>query len=504
MAASLLLSWREGVSTESGEEGEVRVQGPGTRVVLRQLAPAVAAALRRLAPPGDDEDRLADLVLGEGGAGALAGWYYCLQGLARRGLVARAVQDDGRRLATLLPTAPAFAFVPAVIASDRLYFLSRFAYLRREGGALVLESPLAHARVVLDDGRSAALIGALATPGTARDLAERAGGLPADAVVPMLGLLASAGMLQEVGLDGAGAEDECPALRSWEFHDLLFHARSRKGRSDTPFGATYRLAGRLEPPPAVKPAGALETCELYRPDLERLERDDPPLTRALEQRRSLRDYGARPISARQLGEFLYRVARVKDYREVEAETPAGPVRMAFAPRPYPAGGGLYELEFYVAINACDGLTPGLYHYEPRHHRLGRRCGRTVEVEHLLRDAASSAGIPQDRVQVLLVLAARFPRLAWKYASIAYALTLKHVGVVYQTMYLVATAMELAPCALGGGDSDLFARAAGTDYYAETSVGEFLLGSQDHPPQHAEGSDGTSGANVDPDDSLARS
>ena len=62
------------------------------------------------------------------------------------------------------------------------------------------------------------------------------------------------------------------------------------------------------------------------------------------------------------------------------------------------------------------------------------------------------------------------------SSIAYALILKHVGVVYQTMYLAATAMGLAPCALGCGDSDAFARAAGTDYYDETSVGEFLLGS----------------------------
>jgi SagB-type dehydrogenase family enzyme len=53
--------------------------------------------------------------------------------------------------------------------------------------------------------------------------------------------------------------------------------------------------------------------------------------------------------------------------------------------------------------------------------------------------------------------------------------LKHVGVLYQTMYLTATAMGLAPCAIGGGDADRFAWAAGTDYYAETSVGEFLLG-----------------------------
>ena len=105
-----------------------------------------------------------------------------------------------------------------------------------------------------------------------------------------------------------------------------------------------------------------------------------------------------------------------------------------------------------------------------------RHGRQT-VKGLLRDAAESTAIPEDTLQVLLILAARIPRLAWKYESIAYALTLKHVGVVYQTMYLAATAMGLAPCAVGGGDADLFARAVGTDYCAETSVGEFLLGSQ---------------------------
>jgi oxazoline/thiazoline dehydrogenase len=477
LSASLLLSWREGVSAEVGEDGELRVLGPASRVVLRQLAPDIATALRRLTPPGDEEDRLADLILGAGGVGALAGWYYCLQGLARRGLVSRTVQADGRRLGTLLPTSSAVGFAPVAAVSDRSYLLSRFAYLRREGSTLVLESPLAHARVVLDDSRAAALIGALVTPVTARDLAERAGGFPADAVGPLLSLLAGAGMVQEVRPGGADAEDEPPALQSWEFHDLLFHARSRKGRTDAPCGGTFRIAARLEPPPAVKPSGAGESCELYRPDLQRLERDDPPLTRALERRRSLRAYGTRPITAEQLGEFLYRVARVKGHHEVDLETPRGPVRMAFAPRPYPSGGAMYELEFYAAINACDGLAPGLYHYDAQHHRLGRLRGRSAAIEQLLHDAAASAGIPQDRVQVLFILSARFPRLAWKYASIAYALTLKHVGVVYQTMYLTATAMELAPCALGGGDSDLFARAADMDYYVETSVGEFLLGSK---------------------------
>jgi SagB-type dehydrogenase family enzyme len=58
---------------------------------------------------------------------------------------------------------------------------------------------------------------------------------------------------------------------------------------------------------------------------------------------------------------------------------------------------------------------------------------------------------------------------------AYALVLKNLGALYTTMYLVATAMGLAPCALGGGDSELFSQAIGLDPYAEPAVGEFLLG-----------------------------
>ena len=65
--------------------------------------------------------------------------------------------------------------------------------------------------------------------------------------------------------------------------------------------------------------------------------------------------------------------------------------------------------------------------------------------------------------------------AWKYSSIAYAATLKHVGVLYQTLYLVSTAMGLAPCGLGSGNADVAARAFGLDWAAESSVGEFLIG-----------------------------
>jgi len=232
----------------------------------------------------------------------------------------------------------------------------------------------------------------------------------------------------------------------------------------------------MELPPPVRSIPPGDSVPLFRPDLGRLREEDPPLSRVLECRRSERAYGPRPIHLHQFGEFLYRVARVRGEQTLEVDTPEGKYRLSTVARPYPSGGALYELEFDAAVAACEGLEEGLYYYEPRGHALIRLRGVTAEADGLLRDAAGSAGMPRASLQVLVILTARIPRIAWKYASIAYSLVLKHVGVVDHAMYLAATAMGLAPCALGAGDSDLFARAAGVDGYDETSVGEFLLGS----------------------------
>ncbi|HNY11783.1 MAG TPA: SagB family peptide dehydrogenase, partial [Candidatus Wallbacteria bacterium] len=80
-------------------------------------------------------------------------------------------------------------------------------------------------------------------------------------------------------------------------------------------------------------------------------------------------------------------------------------------------------------------------------------------------------------EVLLAITARFARISWKYSGMAYAAILKNVGSVYQNMYLVATAMDLAPCALGNGESDVICKAAGLDYISESAVGEFILGNK---------------------------
>ena len=475
MAESLRIAWQDGVSA-SRSDGELVVAGRGARLALRNVAAEISGAIERLAPPGGDEEELADFVLTAGGSQLLARWWYYVDQLSRRGFLRRALYRRGRLVAAAIPLGPSHAATLAGGAPGAAYVLSRFAYLRRRGGEFVLESPRSHYRIELYDAWAAAGVAALVSPGTASTLAERIDDTQPEEASALIRLLAETGAIVPIGADGEAEEESDASLASWEFHDLLFHARSRRGRCDAPFGGTFRLAAQ-SPPPAVKRTAAIETVELHRPDLTRLERDDPPFAAVQERRRSIRAYASRPIGVRQLGEFLFRVARVKDHWQGEVAAPSGPLAMEFTARPYPSGGALYELEFYLVAKACQGLPQGLYHYQPDRHQLSRLGPANAETERLVADAAASAGIAAENVQLLVILAARFQRIAWKYESIAYALVLKHVGVVMQTMYLAATAMGLAPCAVGCGDADVFARAAGLDYYAETSVGEFLLGSR---------------------------
>jgi len=196
------------------------------------------------------------------------------------------------------------------------------------------------------------------------------------------------------------------------------------------------------------------------------------MTAVVEDRRSVRAYGDRPITLGQLGELLYRTARV---RSVGQPPRSGSTQYQVSDRPYPSGGAIYDLEVYAAVHQCDGLDAGLYHYDPARHDLVRLTTLDTRVELLLQDAEAAADLPCPP-QVLLILASRFQRASWKYSTSAYALVLKNAGVLIHSLYLVATAMGLAPCALGNGDSELFAQAAGLDPLAESSVAELLIGS----------------------------
>ena len=320
-----------------------------------------------------------------------------------------------------------------------------------------MESPLALARVELAPR---------AMPRLAELFDPRGAVAPGKAADPLVALLDAAGLLTRLGPGTRSAEDRDPALRTWEFADLLFHARSRLGRHDAPAGATFEHLGRLPPLPAVKQRAA-RGIPLPRPTLRRVARSDPSLTAVLERRRSRRGPAA-PLSLAQLGEFLFRAARVRRRRRASARLP-----YQTSSRPYPSGGACYPLELYLAVRQCRGLAAGLYHYDPLGHRLEPVPDGAAHVDALLGDTRQEFGA--GAAPVLFVITARFARVSWKYRSMAYSVLLKDVGVLMQTMYLVATAMGLSPCAVGCGDAERSARALGTPYLEESSVGEFLLG-----------------------------
>ncbi|AFZ16787.1 SagB family peptide dehydrogenase [Allocoleopsis franciscana] len=476
MLLPLQLSFKKSINIIEDFNNTVIIQSPHIRgnippqsLNINQPSPGVLAAIQTLATDGATEEDLSDLVLQRDGVSQLPKFYYYLQKLIQLGTLCYSIVVEGLPLAKLVPLSldGKIEFKKAVI--NKQYVLSRFAYCRKEHQHLVLESPLSQAQIILFGWKGAALISELAKPQLAHEICTKIPGISEEVTRLFFSLLLSTEMLFEVKEDGKTQEEESEPLRQWEFHNLLFHSRTRTGRHSNPIGRTYPFVEQIKPLPAVKPKMSKDTIDLYKPDISNLENTDYPLTFILERRKSLRNYSENePITDKQLGEFLYRSARIKQIIKTENEE--------MSRRPYVNGGAAYEFELYILANTCQNIPTGFYHYCPQDHQLCKISGKNQYVAALLEDAWL-ANRDRSFPQVLIIISARFQRIAWTYESIAHTTLLKNVGALFQTMYLVATAMNLAPCALGNGNSDLFAAAAGTDYYAETSVGEFILGSK---------------------------
>ena len=457
-------------------DGVLRLISPVGSFALRRVAPGVARALEDLASAPTSLTELA-------GSLPPAQAAQVRQVVERAGpLFTRYLHADGRILIAIDVTARDARYEPAAVPAETMLRLSSFALLRSHQDALVLESPLARHRVTLVDPAAAALVCALAaaqtSAGFAAELADR---LPASAVTALLGHLTGAGFIEVGAHRGESVtfpSDTDPTLRQWDYHDLLMHSRARTGRFDQPFGGIYPYRGEIPPQPAVKPPPDGPSIPLYRPSLEDVLAKDPLLTTVLEGRTSVRQYAPEPLTAAQIGEFLYRSARVRARWGPSEVTP-----YEATTRPYPCGGAAYELELYLTVQRCAGLAPGVYYYDPVGHRLVLLNAAAADRMAMLHTASVATGM-QANPDVLITMTSRFQRLSWKYRAIAYSTSLKHAGVLYQTMYLVATAMGLAPCGLGSGNSDLAARTFGLDYLRESSVGDFILGSRPVPAHGA--------------------
>lgn len=380
---------------------------------------------------------------------------------------------NGADLVVIEPqSADYWPHMPALRESDALV-LSRFAFMRRRGDEMVLESPRAGALFKIGDPKIASALAALSTPQPIRQL-RRQSGFPG---IELLALLVDCQILFKVrAASGAGLRphegDENLVL--WDFHDLLFHTRSTEGRHANPAGGVYPFADIISPLPAVRPrwpGRKIDLPKVPEPQSEAIS----PGAKLLRQRHSTRDFDdRRPITLAELSRFLDGAARVHATFNTKLELGDSSADFTYAMRPYPSGGGSYELELYLAVDKCEGLPRGFYHYDAGEHALVAIDVHAPEFEALLKGAEFAMDAP-GLPQILIAIAARFGRVSWKYSSIAYSLILKDTGVLMQTLYLMATDMGLGGCAIGSNNIDLFAKLTGLEFHVEGPVGLFALG-----------------------------
>ena len=400
--------------------------------------------------------------------------------LARRGLLEYRFGHslDGHDRIVIEPQLSEYWPQTPKLGDADIVVLSRFAYLRRRGSEMVLESPRAGASFRIGDPAIAAAIAVLSTPQQIRKF-KRQAGFPG---VELLALLVDCQILFKVdasagaALRAAEGDDK---LMLWDFHDLLFHTHSTEGRQANLLGGLYPFAGVMPPPPAVRARWPGKKIDLGKHAATAPLDEISPFATFLRDRHSTRDFDdQQPITLTELARFLDGAARIQAKWESRIDFDDSP-KVAYTTRPYPSGGSAYELELYLTVANCEGLPRGFYHYDADRHALVPIGVPTDAFDAQLAAAEfamDASGLPQ----VLITIAARFDRVSWKYSSIAYALILKDVGVLIQTLYLMATDMGLGGCAIGATNIGLFAKMTGIEFHVEGPVGQFALGRGSKP------------------------
>ena len=181
------------------------------------------------------------------------------------------------------------------------------------------------------------------------------------------------------------------------------------------------------------------------------------VSQALEQRRSLREYADRAMTAEELAWVV---------------NAATGITSSQGRRAAPSAGALYPIETYVAVRRVDGIDPGVYHVDVRAQAL----------EPVRKGSAAGdlmvAGLGQDflrRAPVVLVLTGRFQRSRWKYRERHYRYVCWEGGHVTQNVYLAAETLGLGACMVGAFFDGMVNDVVGVDGRQEAALGVIALG-----------------------------
>lgn len=142
-------------------------------------------------------------------------------------------------------------------------------------------------------------------------------------------------------------------------------------------------------------------------------------------------------------------------------------------RASPSGGARFPIESYLLVlYSVDGLSPGIYHYRVREHRLETLQLRSIgadEVKQILTyEWAWEAS-------VIVFLTAVFWRTENKYGRRGYRYILLEAGHITQNICLISTALGISACPLAGTHDEAVESLLEIDGISESLVYAVALG-----------------------------
>ena len=403
-----------------------------------------------------------------------------LKTLFKRGLLICEIDGCNGTAIRLLPIKPG-PKQRACPKEGKTFKLSNFASIQPCLDGLDITTPSSPTTLRLQDHRLYQIIPKLVEPCTTESIREL---LPEDLRLQTLDIISTFLTSETIGICNTQhiATIDAEAIAAgWSKEDLTFHCHTRRQSIDLHQEESLAKEFSTNTPKARHQRIILNTVKLKQPLPHQ---HNSNFFQVIEKRKTIRTYNNQPINSEALGHLLWHSMHT---REEICCDPGLPRSYEGLLRPVASAGGLHSIELYLCIKQCIGIPPGFYHYDSFEHALGKLSDLNQACENMLTLAVNttcrapqapsvSAGEAQQP-DLLIVMASRYQRNASLHSGtgLAYALILKDAGSIYQQLYLVATALGLAPCGLSFGSSELFEQASGISSKTECSVGEFMIG-----------------------------
>jgi SagB-type dehydrogenase family enzyme len=272
------------------------------------------------------------------------------------------------------------------------------------------------------------------------------------------------------------ARTQTVTLRSWIFGD-------EDGPSLDDPAEAYHEASKLYPSFAARDTAGVRRLavseplqlsavrgikrHLQRPAVELPAAPLPAMTLgdAIHGRRTVRAFAPEPLPLAALATLLHAGYGVTHSSRLPDGSAGQPLRAV------PSGGALYPLELYVLAQQVEGLTGGLYHYDPWRHVLEQLPPGAGHAP------ADLTGYPEllEPAAALLFVTAMFWRTRFKYALRGYRFALLEAGHLGQNVALAATALGVAALPVGGVFDRRIEEVLSVDGVNESLVYVFALG-----------------------------